>query len=140
MSDRSLIFNAKGAQIGYIEGSRAFDLRGRERCNYARTTGNLTDLTGEKIVGYISLDGTFVGLSWISDELFGKPSGEAHSNRALAKKRQKAADEVPLPDPEPTVSGQNSTKASSAPDELVDRAIGMIRTALGNGSDAAAPA
>jgi hypothetical protein len=198
MSDRSLIFNAKGAQIGYIEGSRAFDLRGRERCNYARTTGNLTDLTGEKIVGYISLDGTFVGLSWMSDELFGKPSGEAHSNRAIAKKRQlhqrpkkvimqqpqksnveepkdvplptaavlqpenpvehspnaesggdpetgsnaseKAADEVPLPDPEPTVSAQNSTKSSSAPDELVDRAIGMIRTALENGSDAAAPA
>jgi hypothetical protein len=197
MSDRSLIFNAKGAQIGYIEGSRAFDLRGRECCNYARTTGNLTDLTGEKIVGYISLDGTFVGLSWISDELFGKPSGEAHSNRALAKKRQlhkrpkkvimqqqpqksnveepkdvplptttvlqpenpvehspstesdpetgskaseKATDEVPLPNPEPTVSAQSPTKASSAPDELVDRAIGMIRTALGNGSDAAAPA
>ena len=61
MSDRSLIFNAKGTQIGYVEGSRAFDLSGRERCNYARKTGNLTDLTGEKIVGYISLDGTFVG-------------------------------------------------------------------------------
>jgi len=33
MSDRSLIFNTKGAQIGYIEGDRAFDLTGRERCN-----------------------------------------------------------------------------------------------------------
>jgi hypothetical protein len=30
MSDRSLIFNAKGAQIGYIEADRAFDLTGRE--------------------------------------------------------------------------------------------------------------
>jgi hypothetical protein len=41
MSDRSLIFNAKGAQIGYIEADRAFDLTGRERCKYARATGNL---------------------------------------------------------------------------------------------------
>jgi hypothetical protein len=79
MSDRSLIFNTKGTQIGYIEGDRAFDLTGRERCNYARTTGNLSELNGKKIVGYISLDGTFVGLSWISEELFGKPSIEVSS-------------------------------------------------------------
>jgi hypothetical protein len=70
MSDRSLIFNAKGAQVGYIEGNRAFDLTGRERCNYAGATGNLYDLNGDKIVGHISLDGTFVGLSWISDQLW----------------------------------------------------------------------
>jgi hypothetical protein len=188
MSDRSLIFNAKGAQIGYVEGSRAFDLRGRVRCNYARATGNLTDLNGEKIVGYVSLDGTFVGLSWISDELFGKPSGEVHPDRALAKKRQrskkvnmrqpqksnpeqtkgvpsptatvpqpenpiehsptttsdgdpetasnpseKVADEVPVPEREHTVSAQNSTKSSSTQDELVGRAIGMIRSALESG-------
>ena len=196
MSDRSLFFNAKGIQIGYVEGRRAFDLRGRERCNYARATGNLTDLTSEKIVGYISLNGTFVGLSWI--ELFGKPSGEVHPDRALAKKQrlhqrpkkvimqqpqksnveepkdvppptatvpqaenpvehspitesgedaqtgsnasEQVADEVPVPHREPTVSAQNSTKTASTQDELVGRAIGMIRTALGNGSDAAAPA
>jgi hypothetical protein len=88
MSDRSLIFNAKGAQVGYIEGSRAFDLKGRERCNYARATGNLYDLKSKKIVGYISLNGTFVGLSWISEELFGKPSGEVHPDSALAKKQR----------------------------------------------------
>ena len=76
MSDRSLIFNAKGAQIGYIEGERAFDLTGRECCRYARATGNLSELNSEKIVGYVSLDGAFAGLSWISDELFGKPSGD----------------------------------------------------------------
>jgi hypothetical protein len=75
MSDRTLIFNAKGAQIGYIEADRALDLTGRERCKYARATGNLSDLNDEKIVGHVSLDGTFVGLCWISDELFGKPSG-----------------------------------------------------------------
>jgi hypothetical protein len=189
MSDRSLIFNAKGAQIGYVEGSRAFDLRGRERCNYARATGNLTDLNGEKIVGYVSLDGTFVGLSWISVELFGKPSGEVHPDRAFAKKRQrpkevnmqqpqksnaeqpkdvpsptatvpqlenpiehspttepggdpenvsnaseKVVDEAPVPHREPAVSAQNSTNPSSTQDELVGRAIGMIRSALESGS------
>jgi hypothetical protein len=53
MLDRSLIFNAKGFQIGHIEDNCAFDLAGRERCNYARATGNLYDLKGEKIVGYI---------------------------------------------------------------------------------------
>jgi hypothetical protein len=63
MSDRSLIFNAKGAQIGYIEADRAFDLTERERCKSARTTGNLFELNSEKIVGYVSLDGAFVGLS-----------------------------------------------------------------------------
>jgi hypothetical protein len=50
--DRSLIFNAKGIQIGYIEGHSVFDLTGRERCKYARATGNLFELNGEKIVGY----------------------------------------------------------------------------------------
>jgi hypothetical protein len=84
MSDRSLIFNTKGTQIGYIEGDCAFDLTGRERCNYARATGNLSELNGKKIVGYISLDGTFVGLSWISEELFGKPSSKVHPDRTLA--------------------------------------------------------
>jgi hypothetical protein len=88
MSDRSLIFNAKGAQLGYIEADRAFDLTGRERCRYARATGNLSELNNEKIVGYVSLDGTFAGLSWISDELFGKPSGEVHPGRLVARNQR----------------------------------------------------
>jgi hypothetical protein len=45
-------------------------------------------LNDEKIVGYISLDGTFVRLSWISDELFGKASGE-NPDCARAKKHQR---------------------------------------------------
>ena len=85
MSDRSLIFNAKGVQIGYIEADRAFDLTGKERCKYARAMGNLSGLNGEKVVGYVSLDGTFAGLSWISEKLFGKPSGEVHPGRAIAR-------------------------------------------------------
>ncbi len=179
MSDGSLIFNAKGVQIGYIEDSRTFDLTGRERCNYARATGNLTDLNDH---------GTFVGLSWISDELFGKPSGEVHPDRARAKEHQrprkddmqppeksnvkelkeplrtatvpqpenpvehssitnsggdpetganaseKVADEVPVSHREfPLALGTRLTP-SSTQDELVGRAIDMIRSALENGS------
>ena len=54
MPDRSLIFNAKGNQIGYIEDHRVFDLTGRERCKYSGATGNLSELNGETIVGYVS--------------------------------------------------------------------------------------
>jgi hypothetical protein len=78
----------EGAQIGYIEADRAFDLTGRERCKYARATGNLSDFNDEKIVGHVSLDGTFVGFSWICDELFGKPSGEVHPGRTVAKNQR----------------------------------------------------
>ena len=190
MSDRSPIFNAKGVQIGYIEADRAFDLTGKERCKYARATGNLSGLNGEKIVGHVSLDGTFAGLSWISEELFGKPSGEVHPGRAVARNprpryrpkkanlqrpvktsveepkdgppraatasphsenavegsqpsanakiglniSEKAAEEVPEHHPEPTVGAPDQTK-STAEDELLGRAIGMIRSALEKGAE-----
>jgi hypothetical protein len=187
MSDRTLIFNAKGAQIGYIEADRALDLTGRERCKYARATGNLSDLNDEKIVRHVSLDGTFVGLSWISDELFGKPSGGVHPGRTVAKNQrryrpktadmqrpekssvkerrivlprtatapqpenavehsqlfansgrdpeadftrsERVQDEGPVPHPEPTVGAPAQTNATTE-NELLGRAVGMIRNAL----------
>ena len=92
MSDRGLIFNAKGAQIGYIEADRAFDLTGRERCKYARATSNLSKLNSKK------------------------------------------ADEVPVPHPEPTAGAPDQTK-STTENELLGRAIGMIRSALEKGSE-----
>jgi hypothetical protein len=193
MSDRSLIFNAKGAQIGYIEADRAFDLTGRERCKYARATGNLAELNSEKIVGYVSLDGTFVGLSWISDDLFGKPSGEVHPGRTVARNQrpryrpnktnlqrpekssvkeqkdapprtvttpqpenavedsqpfasadvdpkigsntsEKVADEAPVRHPERTAGAPDQTKFTTD-NELLGRAIGMIRSALEKGPE-----
>jgi hypothetical protein len=123
MSDRSLIFNTKGTQIGYIEGDRAFDLTGRERCNYARTTGNLSELNGKKIVGYISLDGTFVGLSWISEELFGKPSREVH--RALAITHHPRPKKANLQRPEKSSvkepkDGSSRTATAPQPENLVE--------------------
>ena len=193
MSDRSLIFNAKGAQLGYIEADRAFDLTGRERCRYARATGNLSELNNEKIVGYVSLDGTFAGLSWISDELFGKPSGEVHPGRMVARNQrlrhrpkrsdmqrpekltvskpndvsprtatapqpenpgehsqpfaksggdpetgfntsERVKDEGPVAHPQPTAGAPDQIK-STPENELVGRAIGMIRSALEKGSE-----
>jgi hypothetical protein len=187
MSDRSLIFSTKGVQIGYIEGDRAFDLRGMERCKYARATGNLSELNSDKIIGYVSLDGTFVGLSWISGELFGRPSGEVHLDRTVLRRQpphlrplraklrpteklgvkepkdvslltatapqpelepspavskfggyeetksnsERVADEVPLPQGEPIVGAAlDPSKSSSTENELLGRAIGMIRNAL----------
>jgi hypothetical protein len=83
MAERRLIFNAKGFQLGYLEGDAAFDLSGRRRCSYTGATGNLGDFDSGKILGHISLDGTFVGASWLSDDLFGKPRGEARPDRLV---------------------------------------------------------
>jgi hypothetical protein len=189
MSDRSMIFNMKGAQIGYIEGDRAFDLSGRERCKYARTTGNLCELNGQQVVGHISLDGTFIGLAWMSDLLFGKSNGEVHPSRTLAGKQRShfrpkklnvqqpeksnesqpknvsqrhatalqpesvvehsptvsksggdpekgsdalkmVADEAPLPQDESSIGGPEASQSSYTDDELLARAMGMIRSAL----------
>jgi hypothetical protein len=83
MAERRLIFNTKGFQLGYIEGNAVFDLSGRRRCSYTAATGNLGDFDSGKILGHISLDGTFVGASWLSEDLFGKPRGEAHPDRLV---------------------------------------------------------
>ncbi len=80
MVERTPIFSAKGFQLGYIEGNAAFDFNGTERCSYVGATGNLCDLKTGNIVGHVSLDGTFVGATWVSDELFGKPSDAAASH------------------------------------------------------------
>jgi hypothetical protein len=83
MAERRLIFNAKGFQLGYIEGDAVCDLTGRQRCSYTGATGNLGDLDSGRILGHISLNGTFVGASWLAEDLFGKPRGEAHPDRLV---------------------------------------------------------
>ena len=71
MSTRSMISSKKlRTEIGYVEGSEAFDLRGRKRCIYEPATGNLLAFDSGKIVGHVSLAGNFIGLSWLADELF----------------------------------------------------------------------
>ena len=58
--------------FGYIEGSEAFDLLGRPRADYDPKTGLLCDLRDGGVVGYVTLDGKFVGSSRMADELFPK--------------------------------------------------------------------
>jgi hypothetical protein len=45
---------------------------GNRRCKYNRYTGNLFDTTNGKVIGHVSLEGKFVGASWIADKLFPK--------------------------------------------------------------------
>jgi hypothetical protein len=89
MAERSAIFskNAGRPQIGYIEGNKAFDLLGRERCSFNAASGNLCDFDTGKIVGHVSLEGQFVGASWLADELFGRrDDGEDRGNvRSVAE-------------------------------------------------------
>jgi hypothetical protein len=89
MAERSAIFSKNGGrpQIGYIEGNKAFDLLGRERCSFNAASGNLCDFNTGKIVGHVSLEGQFVGASWLADELFGRrDDGEDHANvRSVAE-------------------------------------------------------
>ena len=72
MEKRSSIFSARGdgEVIGYIEGAEAFNVSGQRRCRYDGQTGNLRDLRNGEIVGHVSLEGKFVGLSWRADKLF----------------------------------------------------------------------
>jgi hypothetical protein len=61
MADRSPLFSTKGGtQIGYVENGGAFDLLGKRRCDYNTATGNLSDPVTEKIVAYVSKEGSFV--------------------------------------------------------------------------------
>jgi hypothetical protein len=76
MAERRPIFSTTGDQIGYTEGDAAFDLFDRQRCIYNAETGNLSDSTTGKLVGYVSSEKNFVVPSRIAAELFGQP-GEA---------------------------------------------------------------
>ena len=73
MAERRPIFSTNGVEIGFIEDSTAFDLFDRPRCNYDVVTGNLSDSTTGKLVGYVSSENNFVVPSRIAAELFGQP-------------------------------------------------------------------
>ncbi len=115
MTERTLIFNGKDVQIGYIEGNEVFDLAGRKRCNYIVATGNLYD-SNNKVIGHVSLDGTFVGASWRCDELFGKPSGEAHAGPQPSQnaKSPRSSKAVKCCAAEESVAGDRGPKCAGA--------------------------
>ena len=73
MAERRPIFSTNGVEIGFIEDSTAFDLFERPRCSYDVVTGNLSDFTTGKLVGYVSSEKNFVVPSRIAAELFGQP-------------------------------------------------------------------
>jgi hypothetical protein len=95
MAERSAIFSktAGRPQIGYIEGNKAFDLLGRERCSFNAASGNLCDFDTGKIVGHVSLEGQFVGASWLADELFGRRDDDV--DRASVRSVAEAPSQYP---------------------------------------------
>ena len=64
--------HAWGEKIGYIEGDHAFDLFARPCATYDCDTGLLRNPNTQAIVGYVTLQGSFVGSSWLAQELFPK--------------------------------------------------------------------
>ena len=58
--------------LGYIEGREAFDLLGRRRADYNPNTGLLYNLLDGGVVGYVTFDSKFAGLSKSADEMFPK--------------------------------------------------------------------
>jgi hypothetical protein len=160
MAERSPIFSTKGEQIGYIEGSAAFDLFNRRRCSYDSATGNLSDSNTGKPVGYVSSENNFVVPSRIAAELFGRPgetdadlsnmvelpSQSSGDSQLAAAGGSGAPDGVAAParsevfDGNPPETGFTSsdlhapdpTKSTVSEDdiELLERAMRMIRSGL----------
>jgi len=124
MADRSPIFSIKGgAQIGYIENGEAFDLSGRRRCNYNAATGNLSDCTTGKIVGYVSRENNFVVPSRVAAELFEQPGDSKASTPTLTAEGEHAEGE------EYSTKGNRPALGEPA-DAFLERAMGMIRGSL----------
>jgi hypothetical protein len=67
---RNPILNARSTQIGYTEGSKAFDMYGNPCADYDESTGLLRDAKNDGILGYISLKNIFVGPRLGGQELF----------------------------------------------------------------------
>jgi len=109
MAERRPIFSTTGDHIGYTEGDAAFDLFDRQRCIYNAATGNLSDSTTGKLVGYVSFAHNFVVPSRIAAELFGQP-GEADADLSNMV-------ELPSPsseDSRPAAAGKSEAAAGVA--------------------------
>jgi hypothetical protein len=82
----SPIFSTKrlDRKIGYIEGDQALDLFDRPRATYESHTGLLRHPNTRAVLGYIALNGSFVGSSQTAKELFSEadsvPVRDAESN------------------------------------------------------------
>jgi hypothetical protein len=134
MAERKPIFLHKRSrpQIGYIEGDEVFDLSGNRRCIYNAANGNLSDFDTGKLVGHISLQGFFVGTSWIADELFGQHAPAKHDIPAVAEMPTASLSEERNPPKVREYEADDSEFAAPEDPEslLLDRAIGMIRSVM----------
>jgi hypothetical protein len=141
MAERSPILSAKNGsrEIGYTEGNEAFDLLGRRRASYNGRTGNLRALNSGRTIGHVSLQGNFVGVSWIADELFSISDGDTHKDAGVAGDIFKSRDaeaasvvhgngEPPRPSPserdEPTAELSSKSDGNTYRDIL--RAAGFL--------------
>ena len=118
MTERRPIFASRDTSqtIGYFDSEGAYDLSGRLRCRYSEVTGNLSDPETGKIVGHLSLEGKFVGLSWLAAELFPSPTVDL-VQVASSSDRGAEADK----------------EHSDSSDADIERALEMVRAALGKG-------
>jgi hypothetical protein len=124
---RRPIFNAlKVGQIGYLEGTGAFDLSGKLCCSFSEGTGNLRDLETGTVVGHVSLDGFFVGSSWVRDRLFPELPGEISSIAPAAKA---GAPEI-TPGQGANATDVADSSSPSADDPAVELALEMIQLTL----------
>jgi hypothetical protein len=125
-----------GGTICLHRGQEVFDLSGLRRCIYNAETGNLYEFDTDKIIGHVSLQGIFVGASWIATELFGQ--------HTAGKGDLPNAPEIPPPSSSEermpaTASGytadDNDIAAPEEPEELqlLGRAIDMVVSAYNKG-------
>jgi hypothetical protein len=114
-TSRPILSRGANREIGYVDGNEAFDLSGKLSCRYDENTGNLCDLKTGKIVGHVSLDGKFIGASWIANELF--PT--------------LADNFAPLSNPSEESARPEPTEDTDSLDAHAERALRMVRIALG---------
>jgi len=119
LSTRRPIFSTRRPnEIGHLDGDNAYDLAGKLCCRYEEASGNLLDLDTRKVIGHISLEGYFVGLSWIADKLFPE-SAEAPAPLEISPEA-----------PTPEQSDKPATEHSGSIDADVERALENLRMVL----------
>ena len=117
MAERRPIFSTNGVEIGFIEDNAAFDLFNRPRCSYDVATGNLSDSTTGKLIGYLSLEKNFVVPSRAAAELFGQPRKVDAELPLIAALTSPSSSE----DNEPTAAGGSVAAATNAAESSDDR-------------------
>jgi hypothetical protein len=124
MAERRPILSTNGVEIGFIEDSTAFDLFGRPRCSYDAVTGNLSDSTTGKLVGYVSSEKNVVVPSRIATELFGQPRKADADLPLIAGLPSPSSSE----DNEPTAAGGSVAAATNTGEGSDDRPKASIDT------------